>query len=79
VTDADIAGERLAFQAFLQRLQLAFGAPTAKRAVIQGSDAGRVIASIFEALERFDQMPGDWLTPDYSDNPAHPFGRPFTF
>ena len=79
VADADIAGERLAFQAFLQRLQLAFGAPTPQRAAIQGSDAGGIIAAVFEALERFDQMAGDRLTPDYSDDPAHPFGWPFIF
>ena len=79
VADADIAGERLAFQALLQRLQLAFGAPAPERAVIQGGDAGGIIAAVFEALERFDQMAGDRLTPDNSDDPAHPFGWPLIF
>ena len=76
VADADIAGERLLRQPLFQRGELALGAPAAERAVIQGGDAGGVIAAVFEALERLDQMAGDRLASDNSDDPAHPFGWP---
>ncbi len=79
MADADIAGERLARQAAFQRGELTLGAPAAERAVIQRGDAGGVIAAVFEALERFDQVAGDRLTPNNSDDPAHPFGRPLFF
>src|SRR5664280_1244544 len=76
MADADIAGERLARQALFQRGELALGAPASQGAVIQGGDPGGVVAAVFEALERFDQMAGDRLASDDSDDPAHPFGWP---
>ena len=59
-----------------QRLQFAFGAAAAELAVIERGDAGGVVAAVFEALERIDQMAGDRLAPENSDDPAHPFGWP---
>ncbi len=76
VTDADIAGERLLRQALFQRCELALGAPAAERAMIQSGDTGGVIAPVLEALERLDQMAGNRLASNNSDDPAHPFGWP---
>src|SRR5579862_6567049 len=71
MANADIAGERLKFEAARERAELAFGAAARKRAVIERSDAGRIVAAVFQALERIDQMAGDGLSPDDSDDPAH--------
>src|ERR1019366_8476203 len=76
MADADIAGERLARQTRFQRGELALGAPASPGAVIQGGDPGGVVAAVFEAFERLDQLAGDRLTSNNSDDPAHPFGRP---
>ena len=46
--------------------------------MIERGDAGGVIAAVFEALERIDQMAGDRLAPDNSDDAAHPSGWPPT-
>ncbi len=76
MADADIAGERLLRQALFQRRELAFGAAAAERAVIERGDAGGVVAAVFEAFERLDQVARDRLTSDDSDDPAHPSGWP---
>jgi hypothetical protein len=60
-------------------MQLALGTSAPQDAVIQGGDTRRVIAPVFEALERFDQMASDWLASDDSDDPAHPFGWPLCY
>ncbi len=78
VTDADIAAERLALEPRFQGAQLAFGAAARQHAVIERGDAGRVIAAVFEALERIDQMARDRLAPENSNDPAHPLGWPLT-
>ena len=59
--------------------ELAFGAAAAELAVIEGGDAGGVIAAVFEALERIDQVGRDRLAPENSDDPAHPSGWPPCF
>ncbi len=79
MADADIAGERLALQPLFQRLQFALGAPARQRAMIERGDAGGVVAAIFKALERIDQMARHRFASENSDDPAHPFGRPFLF
>ena len=71
VADAGRAGERLAFEPGFELLQLAFGAAALRCAVFERGDAGQIIAAIFEAPERVDQLPSDRLAPQYSDNPAH--------
>ncbi len=76
VADADLAAERFALETVLERAQLAFGAPAAEHAVLQRGDAGRVIAAIFEALERVDQLARDRPVPENSDDSAHPPGWP---
>jgi hypothetical protein len=70
VTDADRAGERLAREPLLEVLQLAFGAPTRERAALQRRDAGGIIAAIFEALERVDELTRDRLAPENSNDSA---------
>ena len=71
VADADRAGERLARELCFQILELAFGAPPRQRALLQRRHAGRIVAAILEALERFDELRGDRLAADDSDNAAH--------
>ena len=54
VADADGAVERLGLQPLLEIDQLAFGAAAAEHAVLDGRDAGRIIAAIFEPFQRID-------------------------
>src|SRR5947207_1965515 len=70
VADPDGAGERLLLETRLQVSQLALGAPARQRAALQRGDAGGVIAAIFEALERIDELACDRLTTENPDNPA---------
>ena len=76
MADADQAAERLLVEPVLQRPQFALGAAAAEHAVVERGDAGRVVAAVFEALERIDQVAGDRLGPENSDDAAHPRGRP---
>ena len=71
VADADRAGERLAVQPRLEVAQLALGAPARQRAALERGDAGGIVAAIFEALERVDELPRHRLTAENPDNPAH--------
>ena len=54
----------------LQVLELAFGAPARQRAALQRRDAGGVVAAIFQALQRIDELARDRLTPENSNDPA---------
>ena len=54
--------------------QLAFGAPPREHAVFERGDARGIVAAIFEALERIDQLRRSRLAADDSDNAAHPCG-----
>src|SRR5215472_14104905 len=71
VADPDPAGERLAGKPVLEILELALGAPSRELAVFQRRNTRRIVAAIFEALERIDQMRRRRLTADDSDNAAH--------
>ena len=71
VADADRAVERLALQPALEIDQLAFGAAAAELAVLDGGDAGRVIAAIFEPLQRIDDQRRDRRVADNSNDSAH--------
>src|SRR4029453_9246799 len=55
----------------LEIAQLAFGAPASKLPAFQRGDAGGIVASVFEPLERVDQRGRDRLTPEYAHNSAH--------
>ena len=76
VTDPDIASERLAIEPCFKRTQLAFGATTAEYAVVERGDTRGVIAAVLEAFQGIDQLLGNRLGSQNSDNPAHPFGWP---
>jgi hypothetical protein len=52
MADADDALERRFRQAELEVLELTLGAPARQVAGLQRSDAGRVIAAVFEPLQR---------------------------
>jgi hypothetical protein len=71
MADADRATERLAREPPLEIAQLAFGAPAGELSVLQRGDAGGIIASVFEPLERIDQRRRDRLTPENTHNSAH--------
>jgi hypothetical protein len=71
VADADGAGERLARESRFEIAQLALGMPAGKASVFQGGDAGRVISSVFEPLERVDERARDRPTSENAHNSAH--------
>ena len=61
-----------------RRFSRFFSLPSARRRVstpcFERGDAGGIIAAIFEALERIDELRRGRLAADDSDNAAHPFG-----
>ena len=71
VADADGSQQRLAGEPRFQILELALGAPPRQHAVLERGDARGIIAAVFEALERIDQLRRSCLLADDSDNPAH--------
>src|SRR5438045_6970984 len=71
MADADDARQRFLGQPLLELHQLALGAPALDMAVDQGGYARRVIAAIFQALQRVDQQRGDGRLADDSDDAAH--------
>jgi bifunctional UDP-N-acetylglucosamine pyrophosphorylase/glucosamine-1-phosphate N-acetyltransferase len=71
LADADGAGERLVVQALFQVLQFAFGAAARELAALQRGDARGIIATIFEPLQRIDQLSGDGLAAEYPNDPTH--------
>ena len=76
VTDPDIASKRLALEPRFKRTQLAFRATAAKHAVVERGDTRGVIASVLEAFQGIDQLLGNRLGSQNSDNSAHPSGWP---
>ena len=71
VADADTAFERRRFQPGFEIDQLALGAAAVEMAVFDRGDAGRIIAAIFEPLQRVDDQGRDGLLADDADNSAH--------
>ena len=71
VADADGAGERLG----VQRASRLPSLPSARRRAMcppfQRGDAGRIIAAVFEPLQRLDQPRGDRLPSQNADDSAH--------
>jgi hypothetical protein len=74
VADADRAGERLARQSGFEITQLALGTSARKLAAFQRGDAGGVITSVLEPLERIDKQARNGLTPENAYNSAHASG-----
>ena len=71
VADADRAQERRGGEFGLEVLELAPGAPAFKLAVLKRRDASRIIAAVFEALQRVDDRARDRSRPENADNSAH--------
>ena len=71
VADADRAVERLVLQPAFEVDELAFGAAAGKFAALDGGDAGRVIAAIFEPLQRIDDERRDRRVADNPNDSAH--------
>ena len=63
--------ERLLQQPAFEVAQLALGAAALQVAVLDGGDAGRVIAAVLEPAQRIHEIGGDGLLPDDSDDAAH--------
>ena len=78
VADADRARRAARSRSRASRLR---SLPSARRrvelAVLQRGDAGGIVAAIFEALERIDQLARDRLAAENSDDSAHVLNRPF--
>src|SRR6266545_4217330 len=62
VADADRAGERLARQSGFEITQLALGTSARKLGTFQRGDAGGVITSVLQPLERVDKQARNRLT-----------------
>ena len=59
VADADRALERLGGEPRLEIAELALGPTPGEPAVLEGRDAGRVVAPVFETLQRVDDRTRD--------------------
>ncbi len=71
MADAGAAGLAVAGELRLEIAQLALGAEAREVAALDDSDAGRVIAAIFEPLQRVHQKRCDFIPTDNADNSAH--------
>ena len=71
VPDADVALQRLLDETLLQILELAFGAAAIESSVLDRGDACGIIAAIFEPAQGVDQIAGDRLAAQNSDDAAH--------
>ena len=72
VPDADGAVQRLLGKQRFEIAQLALGAPAGQLAVFQRGEPRRIIATIFEPLERVDERTGDRTLAKNADNATHP-------
>jgi hypothetical protein len=79
VADTDPALERGAFELRLEIPELAFGAQPRHPAVLERGDPRRVVAAIFQPLQRRDDLRRDRAMSQNADDSAHcPIpGRPF--
>jgi hypothetical protein len=76
MTDADRATERFTIETIFERTELSFRTPAAEHAFLKRGDTGRVVAAIFEALKRVDQLARNRSVSENSDDAAHPPGWP---
>src|SRR5262245_46853684 len=74
VADADGSGKRLACELRFEIEQLALGTPADKLTAFQGGDAGRIVSSIFQPLERAHKRGSDRLASENAHNSAHRSG-----
>ena len=71
MADAGVAGERLCGEPRLEIFQLAFGAAALETVAFQRRDPGRIVAAIFQPLERIHQLLRDRSASQNADNAAH--------
>src|SRR5437764_959062 len=64
-------GQRLGPQSRFKMLDFAFGAAALDRVAFQRRDACGIVAAIFKAFERIDQLLRDRTAPENADNAAH--------
>ena len=69
--DACIAEERGRSQPIFQIAQLALGAPPSEMPILDGRHAGRIVAAIFESLQRVDELCRDRSLTEDANNAAH--------
>ena len=55
----------------LQIAQFALGSPARQPPRLQCGDARRIVAAIFEPLQRLDDLPGDGTGPENANDAAH--------
>ena len=72
VADTDRSGERIVPEALLEPDQLAFCAPAVKPPMVHRRHACRIVAAVFEPLQRIDQQRCHVTAADNSDYAAHP-------
>ena len=71
MADAGAAGKRLRGEPFLEVAELALGPAAGQMAVLERRDAGRIVAAIFEPLQRIDEQRRHRPRPENPDNAAH--------
>ena len=71
VADAGAPLQRLVGEPQLQVLELALGAAAVEMAVLDGGDAGRIVAAILEPPQRVDEIARDRLRSENADDAAH--------
>ena len=71
--DADGPAERMRVKLRREIVELALGPPPLELAAIDGADAGRIIAAIFEPLQAVEQPLRDVRISGDPDNSAHRF------
>ena len=71
MADAGRAVQRRSLQQLFEIAQLAFGATPAELPVLDGGDARGIIAAIFEAFQRVDELLGDRPFAEDANDAAH--------
>src|SRR3954452_15817070 len=71
VTNPGMPGQRLGPQPRFKILEFAFGAAALDMVTFQRRDTCGIVAAIFKALERIDQLLSDRTAPENADNAAH--------
>ena len=71
MADADRTRQRRRGEAPLQIAQFALGAPARQTPRLQRGDSRRIIAAIFEPLQRLDNLPRDGTGPENANDAAH--------
>ena len=71
MADAGVAGQRLAGELVLEVAELALGAPAGQVPAFQRRHTGRIVAAIFEPLQRIDEQRRHRRLAENPDNAAH--------